>query len=237
MSESSKEKPVFTLVHGRHFDETVWEEVQKNLWEEGWRSIALSLDVEDGSVDLDEHADAVRAAQWEAGAEGFIDVGWSWGANVAIRKQDKSPIIEAILPGGAFHEASLVWSDLSPPESYHSLLYEAIEQAQISTEGLKDPEVVKKLFFSDVTSEEVVLSAMKHIRPHPRRTYEPPLQTSPRAPMTYIYLTKDQTLKKQPELARALGARIVPFESAHTPMVSRPKDFARLLINLANNSS
>src|SRR4051812_4392859 len=114
MSKNSKEKPVFTLIHGRHFDETVWEEVQNNLRCDGWRSIALTLDVEDGSVDLDGHADAVRAAQWEAGAEGFIDVGWSWGANVAIRKQDKSPVLKAILPAGAFHEASLAWSEISP---------------------------------------------------------------------------------------------------------------------------
>src|SRR5258708_39755383 len=101
--QESNGRPLISLAHGRHFDGEFWGTVQRELATEGWDSVAPTFDVEEGVVNLDEHASKLREAELQSGAEEFVRVGWSWGANVAIRGLDRARTKKIILPAGAFH--------------------------------------------------------------------------------------------------------------------------------------
>ena len=236
---SGGERPLFSLAPGRHFDETVYDDVRDELKRKGWSSIAHTFDVEDGTKSLDDHAKQMAIAEEESGAGSVVRVGWSWGANVAIRKLYNAHVTKIILPAGAFDPNSLAWLDDPVPKTDHSVHYGAYENN--SEKAAED--LIRTCLLTDISDEDIILSWARNLRPHPRRKDEPPLYKTPAPPIDYIRLLRDKAILNQPEIARALQKKkkrnvtILDFASDHMPMVSHPREFTQLLINRAMESS
>ena len=221
-------------MHGRHFGGWVWDRVQKHLADEGWDSIAPTFDVEKGVVNLDEHATMLRQAEREKGSEHFIDVGWSWGANVVMRELGDTAVKKLIFPSGVFDKSTLPWIKSHLPKSIHPLPYSIMEANNRAGWREYGPEVL----FGGIKNERIIEGAVRSLRDHPKLPDEPDVPRLPPLPMVYIKLTEDKAvrLEAQDDMANLIGVVPVPFDSGHTPMLSRPKDFAELLIALAKET-
>lgn len=225
---------IFCLVHGSWHGAWCWQRLQEELGSAGRKSIAPDLPFEDPNKSLDDHAAIIRKEELKSGATEIIRVGWSWGANVIPRALGSNVVRKLIFVAGSFHPATLRRSVTGEELSIRSLSYEVARNTK--KEGLR--EMADYVFYHDVEDEELRENAKNELKWYPRREIEPELTRFPHLPLEYILLANDHALRHeaQTSAAEALGVKPVYFESGHAPMLSRPKELARLLIKLANRS-
>lgn len=224
-------RPTFCLVHGRYHGDWCWRAVQEELTNADWRSIAPNLPIEDSDMSLNDHAVFVRQAELMSDAKEIVRVGWSWGANVIPRALGANAVKKLVFVAGSFHPATLRRSVTGESLPKRSISYEVL----IRNEEKGFDEIGDYVFYHDLEDEHQKKLAIRKLRPHPRREIEPGLAEFPNVPIEYVLLTNDHALvpEAQADTAEALGVQPVCFKSGHTPMLSKPKELAKLLIELA----
>lgn len=233
------EKPVFTLVHARYHGAWCWTYVQQLLAEQGYDSIAPNLPVEEISLNLNDHAEIVRQAESEKGADNYVDVGWSWGGDLIYRKLGSTPVSSLIFVAAPLRPLT---SDLhlrknSPITNSRTLLYHTWLKAEESGACDFDPVLIGESFYNDLEDRMLKALAIGALRPHPHMSEESDA-VLPDIKMSYIGLDKDHALRyeTQAEIATQLGIDFYRLPTDHAPMLSRPKVLADYLIYLATKN-
>jgi hypothetical protein len=231
--------PIFSFVAGRHHGPHCWDLVRRGLDQAGIESIAHDLPIEDPSMDLNDHAAIVARGEEKLNGARIIRVGWSWGANVIPRNAEHSGIKRLIYIAGAFLPETIV--SLIPHEPLrpkHSLGYLAMGQP---ANGELFRRTAAEVFYHDVENEQRIWRAVDDLKPHERRPSEPPLQSYPDLPGTYVVLEHDRVLSPyyQRDIASLLSVDTETIESGHAPMFSEKgaQRLTKLLIKIGRCST
>lgn len=221
----------FVLVHGAGHGAWCWERTERDLAAAGHQSTALDLPL----TGLTDDAAAVRKCL-DAVTEPAILVGHSYGGLV---------ISEAA--GGRDDVVHLVYVAAVLMSSEEDVITQAADYPQTP--------LMQQLVYSDdgfmVFSAETALDCF--YQETPREIAEPAsLRMRPTAaggmamrpgadpwktiPTTYIVCERDRALS--PEMQRAMAknaGRVESIDTDHSPFVSRPEEFCRILVSIAGD--
>jgi len=253
----SAKKPVFCLVHGRYHGGGCWKYLQKELRERGYHSIAPTLEIQDRSMSLDDHAASVVDEVTSLGPENVILAGWSWGANVILRKTTEMPVrqlqfVAPSLQAVSYARASML-QEISPPpkeDSRYTLLYDAWKNQE---QDVDDRELAQELgvllFYHDVSSG-IRNRYLKSFRSHPRHDGdEPVLEHFPEdIPKVTFKTLHDRVLRQEwlewqatllSSSADTLPANgsVEGINTGHSPMLARPGLLAELMTRHAEDTA
>jgi pimeloyl-ACP methyl ester carboxylesterase len=221
----------FVLVHGAGHGAWCWERTERDLAAAGHQSTSLDLPL----TGLADDAAAVRQCL-DAVTEPAILVGHSYGGLV---------ISEAA--GGRDDVAQLVYVAAVLLSADEDVLSQAgdfpltplMEQLEYTEDGFMtfSPETALDCFYRE-TPREIAEAASVRMRP----TATGDMALSPghdpwkTIPTTYIVCERDRALS--PEMQRAMAknaGRVESIDTDHSPFVSRPEEFCRILVSIAGD--
>lgn len=224
----------FILIHGAGDTGWSWHLVSAALEARGHEVIAPDLPGDDGSLTLDDYADAAAAAVGRR--RGGIVVGHSFGGFTA-------PIVaERVSADGLVLLAAMIPTPGEAPEAWWANTgFGAAVEAQSARDGgltgSDDPFVG---FFHDVP-RALAEEAMRRERAHPSEASMAavwPLESWPPVPTRFIVCTQDRFFPVAflRDLARErLGIVADEIDGSHCVALSRPDELAAILVGYAED--
>ena len=222
---------VFVLVHGAGHGAWCWERTERDLAAAGFTSVSLDLPL----TGLADDAAAVRALL-DSLDEPAILVGHSYGGLV---------ISEAA--GGRDDVAQLVYVAAVLVGSEESVIDMAgdfaptplMEQMEYSPDGslLFSPQTALDCFYQE-TPEDVAGPASLRMRPTAAvgMAATPGFDPWKSVPTTYIVCERDRAVSADMQRVMAKKAgRVESIDTDHSPFVSRPEEFHRILVSIAGD--
>jgi pimeloyl-ACP methyl ester carboxylesterase len=220
---------IFVLVHGAGHGAWCWERTEQDLAAAGLRSVSLDLPL----TSLADDADAVRQVL-DSLDEPAILVGHSYGGLViseaAGGRSDVEQLVyvAAVLVGSEESVLDLA-GDFAP-----TLL---MEQMEYTPDGFMifSPETARNCFYHE-TPAEVAEPASLRMRPTAAvgMTTTPGSDPWQSVPTTFIICERDRAMS--PDMQRAMAkkaGRVESIDTDHSPFVSRPEEFCRILLSIA----
>lgn len=228
---SASTKTTVVLVHGAFADGSAWNRVIPLLQAEGLEVVAVQNPLTSLQDDV---AFTHRAIDAQSGP--VVLVGHSWGGSVISEAGDKDKVkalvyVAAFAPSAG--ETSLDGIKDFPPAV-------GLQNPQVDASGfLKlSKETIAAHFAQDVPAEEANLIAVTQgaVR---QANFEEKLTVAAWTTKPSWYIVAEQDFMIQPNAQRALAAKInakTTFLSAsHVPMLSRPRDVAKVIIKAARS--
>jgi hypothetical protein len=225
----------FGLLHGGSHGAWCWERIVPELEGRGHRAVGMDLHMDRPDVGLFECA--ATAAEALAGEDGPILVGHSIAGTflpLAAERAGASMMVFlcAMVPVAG---QSLADQQAADP-SMVSYPYSMVSDEQGRT--LATPEVARAMYYPDCTDEDVAWAVDRLVPQAPTVRFQPyPSGTWPDIPVASIVCRHDTVVS--PDWSRRvtrerLGVEPVEMDGAHSPMLSRPAELARVLDGLAS---
>jgi pimeloyl-ACP methyl ester carboxylesterase len=220
----------FGLVHGVCAGAWCWDLVVPYLEEAGHGVVAMDLPGDDADASFSDYADVVDRALGDA--DDVVLVGHSTAGLTIPLVAARRPIKQLVfvcgvipVPGESAAARGIDWRIIEPSEWQ---VDNGDGSFSISPEGYRRHLAPD----ADPTLADEVVSLLRpqFINPF----LEPcPLDRLPDVPRRYILCTEDQIVG--PEWSRReaparLGVQPIELEASHSPMASRPRDLAALLL-------
>lgn len=228
----------FGLVHGAWHGSWCWKYLQKELRNEGFKSIAVDLPIDDPHADFEDYADVV--AHSLKGESEITLVGHSLSGNVIPRVAGRIAVKKLIYLAAAFDPETIGrpfdWEKQIVPERFGKEFLHGIVKLD-NNMTVFDKHTAESVFYPDChpTLKEW---ASRRLRPQLRADEKPVMSEWPDVSQEYILCTKDEVVS--PRWSRYatekwLNIQPIEIESGHSPFLSRPQELAKLLISLAQN--
>ncbi|HEY3239647.1 MAG TPA: alpha/beta hydrolase [Acidimicrobiia bacterium] len=229
----------FGLVHGAWHGAWCWDLLRPELENLGHRAVAVDLACEDWTAGLDVNATIVGAALEDAEGD-VVLVGHSLGGITIPVVTARLPVAQLVFlcalvpePGRSLDETMRA----GPPSSGKGWTGPPVVHADGSASW--EPEAAVAAFYHDCRDDVARWAASKLRRQVWTTTREPcPLERWPDIPSSYILCTEDKPVGH--EWARwvareRLGVEAVELPGGHFPMLSRPRQLAVVLAQLAGD--
>jgi pimeloyl-ACP methyl ester carboxylesterase len=220
----------FLFVHGAGHGAWCWERAERDLGAQGLRSTSVDLPL----TGLADDAAAVRECL-DSLSEPAILVGHSYGGVViseaAAGRDDVAQLV--------YVAAVLMESDedvSNQPGEYPPTPF--LEQLEFAPDGslIVSPETALDCFYQE-TPRDIAEAASLRMRPTAAGTTlslgADPWKT---VPTTYIVCTRDRALS--PDMQRVMAkraGRVETIDTDHSPFLSRPEEFCRILVSIAGS--
>ncbi|MDQ2630400.1 MAG: alpha/beta hydrolase [Actinomycetota bacterium] len=226
----------FVLIPGAGTDPRVYGATIEALRGLGHEGIAPALPLDDPQAGPSDHAEAVLAALPEG--EELVVVAQSLGAFSGTIAAARTPVSQLVLlapmiprPGEAAGEW---WENTRHAEAIADLL------ARLGPMSTWGEEEMAEVFLHDVDPEVIRASERYDGAPGPGMFAEPlPLEEWPDVPTRVLAPCEDRLfpLEFQRRVARErLGLEVDEMDGGHLPMLSRPGELARRLVELLSAS-
>jgi hypothetical protein len=227
----------FAFVHGSWHDPWSFDALREILTAKGLDSIAPDLPVTDPAAGCADYAEVIAEALSEAGD--VVLVAHSSAGLTAPLVAERRPLARMVLLGALVPDPGRpALDDFQEPPM--PLTPEGREGRATDAEGRSywdDSEHATEMLYHDcdpVTTAE----ALARLRPQGQRPMADPspLSAWPRVATTYVICTDDRMMSGQ--WSRSVGvpranAELVEIPGGHSPMLSRPRELADLLVGLA----
>lgn len=230
------ENPVtFGLVHGSWHGAWCWDLLREELTALGYKSIAIDMPIDDPKANFDTYADVVVDALADESA--VVLVGHSRGGNIIPRAAGRLDTKKLIFLASSFEAATLGrplddGGDPMPLRNSEAFDKGIIQLGDNMT--VFDKKLIRQIFMPDVdkTTQDWAISKW---RPQRRTEQEPLLAEWPDVPQEYIVCSEDLVLNPewQRKMALKLGIKPTEIQDGHSPFLSRPRELAKLLVDLA----
>lgn len=226
-------EPTLLLVHGAWHGRWAWDPVLPLLAEAGIKFATVDLpgvDRAPGRHDLAGHVEYVRAELARV-AGPVVICGHSYGGAVISEAAGNLPNIAGLVYLAAFmiepgQSCADVNRPIAPPP-------DPALAAVSDGDYTRVPEsAARHLFYGDATDEQARAAARRLTPEHVDTVRTPVTEAAWQfIPSTYIVCARDAALSPhiQREMARG-AARVLTIDSAHAPMLTRPKELAALLV-------
>lgn len=224
----------FGLIHGAQHGAWAWELLIPELEALGHQALAMDLPVEDPSAGLDEYVETVLAAL-EVADDAPIVVGHSMAGMVAPIVAARRPVRAVVylcgvvpVPGVTMAEVLLEEPDLERPRIRR-------RASTLREDGVRvvSPETGREIYYHDCPPD-LAKWAAERLRPTADTAVfdRSPIDRFPDVTTVSIVCTGDRVVS--PEWSRRvarerLGIECIELPGGHAPMLSRPKDLARVL--------
>jgi pimeloyl-ACP methyl ester carboxylesterase len=228
---------IFAFVHGSWHDPWSFDALREVLAGEGLESVAPDLPVTDPDAGCPEYADVMAEALGDAGE--VVLVAHSSAGLTAPLVAERRPLKRMVLLGALVPEPGHPAEDdfQGPPMP---LTPEGRRGRAADADGRSywaDLDQAAEVLYHDCDAATTA-EALARLRPQGQRpmTDPCPLSAWPEVETTYVVCTDDRMVS--PEWSRSVGAPRANAERAeipggHSPMLSRPRELADLLIGLA----
>jgi pimeloyl-ACP methyl ester carboxylesterase len=236
-SDGDGEWTTFVLIPGAGADPRVYEATIEALHDLGHHGIAPPLPLEDPEAGPSAHADAVIAALADPRPTSLVVVGQSLGAYtaaiVADRLGPQRLILLAPMIPKLGETAGDWWEDTGHAEAIADLT------ARLGPPEDWDEKALDEVFYHDVDAATLAANDEYDGRPAPGMFAEPlGVGTWPYVPTTVLAPTEDRLfpLEFQRRLTRERlgeGVDFAEMPGGHLPFLSRPRELAARLVELA----
>lgn len=222
----------FVLIPGAGADPRVYGPTIEALRELGHEGIAPALPLKDPQAGPSEHAATVLAALPEGERPVVVaqSLGAFSGAIVAARAPASLLVLLAPMIPRPGETAGEWWGNTGHEEAVAELL------ARLGPMGSWAAEAIAEVFLHDVDPEVARASERYSGAPGPGMFAEPwPLEEWPDVPTRVLVPREDRLfpLEFQRRVARErLGLEVDEIDGGHLPMLSRPEELARRLVEL-----
>ncbi|MCC5622324.1 alpha/beta fold hydrolase [Nostoc sp. CHAB 5715] len=235
----------FVLIHGGGLDTWVWGRITPLL---DFPALAVRRAASGTNLNHLTITDSAKYIQSQIESAGFqrvILVAHSIGGILA-------PTVASLLPQRVVHivfvganippEGSSAISIFRPSERFGIAVWLRLMAWKISFMNKAVEADMQRTLCNDMDEATVqqVLAGGKNPEP-PAIFYEPVSRLQmPSVPCTYIKLLQDQGIlppSKQDEMAANIGAKVVTLNTGHTAMLSRPHELAKLLNDIASETT
>lgn len=224
-------KTTVVLVHGAFADGSAWNRIIPLLQAEGLEVVAVQNPLTSLQDDV---AFTHRAIESQPGP--VVLVGHSWGGAVITQAGDRDKV-KALVYVAAF-APSLGETSLDGVKDFPPAI--GLENPQVDASGfLKlSKESIAAHFAQDVSAEEANLIAVTQGAVQ-GANFEEKLTVAAWKAKPSWYIVAEQDLMIQPDAQRALAAKInaktTLLPASHVPMLSRPHDVAKVIIEAARS--
>lgn len=236
-SGDGKDWTTFVLIPGAGADPRVYEATIEALHDLGHEGIAPPLPLDDPEAGPSEHADAIVAALPDPRPTPLVIVGQSLGAYtgaiVADRLQPQRLILLAPMIPKLGESAGDWWEDTGHAEAIAELT------ARLGPPDDWDEKALDDVFYHDVDAATLAANDEYDGRPAPGMFAEPlAVSRWPYLPTTVLAPTEDRLfpLEFQRRLTRERlgeGVDFAEMPGGHLPFLSRPRELAARLVELA----
>jgi pimeloyl-ACP methyl ester carboxylesterase len=225
----------FVLIPGAGADPRVYEATIAALRDLGHDGIAPPLPLDDADATPSDHADAIVAALPDPPPAPLVVVGQSLGAYAATiaaaRLRPARLILLAPMIPAPGESAGEWWEGTGHGEAIAPLV------ERLGSPSEWDEEAMAEVFYHDVDPATLAASAEYEGVPSRGLFEEPlPLAAWPDVPTTVLAPREDRLfpLEFQRRVARErLGVEVEEMDGGHLPFLSRPRDLAERLVELA----
>jgi pimeloyl-ACP methyl ester carboxylesterase len=241
-SENAETDLAFVLIHGGGLDTWVWERMIPLLDFPALAVRRAAAGTNLNRLTLTDSAKYIQSQMESAGFKRVILVAHSIGGVLA-------PAVATLLPQRVVHlvfvganippEGSAAISIFRPSARFGMAVWLRVMAWKLSFMHKAVEDDMRKTLCNDMDEATVqqVLAGGKNPE-LPALFYEPVSRSQmPSVPCTYIKLLQDQGVlppSKQDEMAANIGAKVVPLNTGHTAMLSRPNELAKLLNDIAS---
>jgi pimeloyl-ACP methyl ester carboxylesterase len=219
------------LVHGAFADGSSWNEVIPLLQAEGLKVVAVQNPLTSLAEDV---AFTRRAIDMQTGP--VVLVGHSWGGAV-ITEAGNDEQVKALVYVAAFapspgEKVGELGKNYPAPPGLASPVVDASGFLSLS------PETVAQHFAQDVSPEEANLIAVTQ-GPISGKSFEDAVNTAAweTKPSWYIVAEQDHMIDPglERDFAKKINARTTSLPTSHVPMISRPQEVARVIVEAAKS--
>jgi pimeloyl-ACP methyl ester carboxylesterase len=225
----------FVLIPGAGTDPRIYGATIEALRELGHDGIAPSLPLDQAAATPSDHADAIVAALGDPPPAPLVVVGQSLGAYsatiAAARLLPARLILLAPMVPAPGESAGDWWKGTGHSEAIAPLT------ERLGSPSDWDEAAIAEVFYHDVDEASLAASAEYEGVPSDGLFEEPlPLETWPDVPTTVLIPREDRLfpLEFQRRVARErLGLEIEEMGGGHLPFLSRPRELAARLVDLA----
>ncbi len=226
------------LVHGSYAGAWVWDLVRPDLEERGHRVTAVDLPVSDPNAGAEVYARTIiDAVDW---TEPPILVGHSMSGLVVPIAAAARPVRRLVFVAAFLARPGMSATEQRRSEPIDPVTALSAPQWTDLGDGVWSvgPDTATELFWHDATPR-VAAWAVARLRAQSYRvmTETSPLVAWPAVPSSYIVCRDDHAMNpawQRRAASERLGVEAVEIDGGHTPMLSRPTEFAELLDGLAN---
>ena len=235
--------PTFALIHGAWHDAWCWDRVRPLLEQAGHDVVSPELPSDDGSADFDAYADVVCAALEDCGDDVVVvahSLAGATGALVPERRAVRHLVyLCAAVPEGGL---SLVdqWQtepDMVSPEFGDGWLQGLTDPDDQIRTAWVDLDFARKVFYGDC-DDATATEAIDHLRRQSGYPWAMPcsLIEHPSGPCTSVVCDEDLVVNPawSRRMARRIGADLVELPGSHSPMLSRPRAVADVLLRVGD---
>lgn len=228
--KSTAAKPTILFVHGLWADGSSWSKVAAPLLADGYKVIA----VQNPTTSLEDDVAATKQAIDRAGGD-VILVGHSWGGFV-ISEAGTDPHVKALVYVAALApdagETIATLSAKAAPTQLSSFTQPVDGFITLTREG------IRKAFAGDLPEPEqdMVFSVQQ---PASANVFEAKASNAAwkQKPSWYIVASEDGAINPDLErlMAKRANAKTTVVKASHVPMVSRPKDVLKVVLEAAKS--
>jgi pimeloyl-ACP methyl ester carboxylesterase len=213
------------LIHGAWHGAWCWESVVAELQQRGVGATAVELPLTGYAGDVA----AARSAIQAAGSDAIV-VGHSYGGRVITQAATGLPVARLVY----------VAAFLSDPHEEDLVAPSSLLAASLLIEGpgvKVDPDAAAAVFYGDADAQAAT-AWVARLRPMPLedRSVSDAEAAWRSIPSTYLVCTNDQALPPVSQRKMAAHAsEVVEWPTDHSPFLTRPAEFAELIIGDASD--
>jgi pimeloyl-ACP methyl ester carboxylesterase len=221
----------FGLVHGICGGAWCWEAVAPHLEAAGHDVVAVDLPREDPDAGATAYAQVTTDALADSGDD-VVLVGWSLGGLTIPLVAAQRPVAELVFLGALIPAPGKSLVD----QGFDFLVTDMAEWTEEHEDGSISitPEGVRQYVAQDLDAAAAADVAARLGRQFQTPFGEPcPLEVLPDVPCRYVVCTEDLIISpdwSQQVARERLGVDAIELPGSHSPMLSRPKELADLLL-------
>lgn len=225
------------LVHGAYHGSWCWELLVPELERLGLRAVTPDLPITEPDRGLGAYADAVVAAM--SPDRPAVVVGHSMSGLVIPLVVSRRPVVRLVFLAAFIPQPGISANEQRRAEPIDRLPPPSTAEWTDLGGGVWTigPNTARELFFHDV-GPETARRAYERLRPQAYRAFDEPspLDAWPSVPSSYLVCRDDRSVS--PDWSRAaarerLGVEPIEIDGGHSPFLSRPRELAGILDELA----